>query len=142
MIRRARAISPRRRYAFAAVIRKLKIKSMNDKVKLAEAKELTYMKGFYEGVMLVGPHAGHYLQQDIRDIVEYAADRGIRVVPEVDLPAHARGLVPLAKAAGADFSATLAACGWSQFLVCILTPTTRRRAQAALGSRVTRTAVS
>jgi len=32
----------------------LKIQSQNDRDKLAEAKELVYLKGFYEGVMLIG----------------------------------------------------------------------------------------
>mmetsp|Transcript_18753 Transcript_18753/g.30824 ORF Transcript_18753/g.30824 Transcript_18753/m.30824 type:complete len:1084 (+) Transcript_18753:230-3481(+) len=36
----------------------LKIKSQNDRDLLAKAKELTYTKGFYEGVMIVGPHTG------------------------------------------------------------------------------------
>jgi leucyl-tRNA synthetase len=36
----------------------LKIQSQNDKEKLAEAKRLTYLKGFTEGTMLVGAHAG------------------------------------------------------------------------------------
>ena len=33
---------------------KLKVASQNDKDKLAEAKEMVYLKGFYEGTMLVG----------------------------------------------------------------------------------------
>lgn len=35
-----------------------KIKSQNDKVLLAEAKEEVYKKGFYEGVMLMGSQKG------------------------------------------------------------------------------------
>lgn len=35
-----------------------KIQSQNDKEKLAEAKELTYLKGFYDGVLLVGEFKG------------------------------------------------------------------------------------
>ena len=34
------------------------------------------------------PHGGYYTQDDIREIVAYAADRHITVVPEVDLPGH------------------------------------------------------
>jgi len=36
----------------------LKIQSQNDKEKLAKAKDLVYLKGFYEGVMLVGSQKG------------------------------------------------------------------------------------
>lgn len=34
------------------------------------------------------PHGGHYTQDQIRALVEYAAQRGITVVPEIDLPSH------------------------------------------------------
>jgi leucyl-tRNA synthetase len=37
---------------------KLNIKSANDKVKLAQAKDETYLKGFTSGIMKVGPYAG------------------------------------------------------------------------------------
>jgi leucyl-tRNA synthetase len=37
---------------------KLKIKSFNDKAKLAQAKDETYLKGFNTGIMLVGDHKG------------------------------------------------------------------------------------
>jgi leucyl-tRNA synthetase len=37
---------------------KLNITSPNDKAKLAQAKDETYLKGFTMGVMTVGPHAG------------------------------------------------------------------------------------
>lgn len=40
-----------------------KIKSMNDKDKLKEAKEKVYTLGFYDGVLLVGPHAGKKVQE-------------------------------------------------------------------------------
>ncbi|KAK1313074.1 hypothetical protein QJS10_CPA06g01351 [Acorus calamus] len=41
----------------------LKIKSQNDKEKLAEAKRLTYLKGFTEGTMLVGEFKGRKVQE-------------------------------------------------------------------------------
>ncbi len=40
----------------------LKIQSQNDKDKLAEAKELVYLKGFYEGRMIIGNHQGKSVQ--------------------------------------------------------------------------------
>jgi hexosaminidase len=52
------------------------------------------LRGRPDGV----PHAGFYTQADIREIVAYAAERAITVVPEVDFPGHARS--------------ALAACPW------------------------------
>jgi hexosaminidase len=34
------------------------------------------------------PHGGYYTQKDLREIVAYAADRHITVVPEIDMPGH------------------------------------------------------
>ena len=39
-----------------------------------------------------GNMAGTYTQSDVAEIVSYAGDRGIRVIPEVDFPGHAQGL--------------------------------------------------
>jgi hexosaminidase len=39
------------------------------------------------------PHGGFYTHGDIRGIVAYAAARGIRILPEVDVPGHVQALV-------------------------------------------------
>lgn len=38
-------------------------------------------------------HGGFYSRQQIRELVEYSHERGVALVPEVDLPSHARALV-------------------------------------------------
>ncbi|MGW1891697.1 beta-N-acetylhexosaminidase [Streptomyces sp. NPDC002004] len=39
------------------------------------------------------PHGGFYTQDDIREIVAYAADRHITVVPEIDIPGHSQAAI-------------------------------------------------
>jgi hexosaminidase len=39
------------------------------------------------------PHGGFYTQDDIREIVAYAARRHITVVPEIDLPGHTQAAI-------------------------------------------------
>jgi hexosaminidase len=34
------------------------------------------------------PHGGYYTQDQIREIVKYAADRYITIIPEIDMPGH------------------------------------------------------
>ncbi|XP_053697668.1 leucine--tRNA ligase, cytoplasmic [Sabethes cyaneus] len=54
---------------------KLKIQSQNDREKLTEAKELVYLKGFYDGILLVGEHAGKKVQDVKKDLKKYLVDR-------------------------------------------------------------------
>jgi len=43
----------------------------------------------YDGV----PHEGFYTQQQIRDIIKYAGERHITVVPEIEMPGHASAAI-------------------------------------------------
>jgi hexosaminidase len=49
----------------------------------AESKKFPKLTG-------MGSDGLYYTQDDIRDIIAYAHDRGIRVVPEFDMPGHSR----------------------------------------------------
>lgn len=39
------------------------------------------------------PHGGFYTQDDLREIVAYAAERHVRVVPEIDVPGHSQAAI-------------------------------------------------
>ncbi|KAL7300784.1 hypothetical protein TKK_0006759 [Trichogramma kaykai] len=56
------------------VCEQLNIQSQNDAVKLLQAKEMVYLKGFYDGVLLVG----EYKNQKIRDIKKTIKDELIK----------------------------------------------------------------
>jgi hexosaminidase len=43
----------------------------------------------YDGI----PHGGFYTQAEIRDVVQYAAQRFINVVPEIEMPGHAQAVI-------------------------------------------------
>lgn len=45
--------------------------------------------GEYDGI----PYGGYYTQDEIRDIVKYASDRHIEIVPEIDLPGHMQSVL-------------------------------------------------
>ncbi|CAG5872080.1 unnamed protein product [Menidia menidia] len=54
----------------------LKIQSQNDKEKLAEAKEKVYLKGFYEGIMLVNGYKGQKVQDVKKPIQKMMVEKG------------------------------------------------------------------
>lgn len=52
-------------------------------------KETVVAKNFNPYVGDQMPHGGFYTQDEIRDVVAYAAERHITVVPEIEMPGHA-----------------------------------------------------
>ncbi|MFF0274675.1 beta-N-acetylhexosaminidase [Streptomyces sp. NPDC094447] len=72
------------------------------------------------------PHGGFYTQDDIREIVAYAAERHIRVVPEIDLPGHSQAAIAAYPELGnADVVDTAALTVWDTWGVNpnVLAPT-------------------
>ena len=55
-----------------------------------------------------GPNAGFYTHQDVEALVAYAGDRGVRIVPEFEIPGHALGFLPIASVGGLEFCDTCA----------------------------------
>lgn len=48
-----------------------------------------WQAGTYDGQ----PHGGFYTQDDLREIVSYARERGVTIVPEIDVPGHVEAAV-------------------------------------------------
>ncbi|MEG3630070.1 beta-N-acetylhexosaminidase [Streptomyces poriticola] len=74
------------------------------------------------------PHGGYYTQDDIREIVAYAAERHITVVPEIDVPGHSQAAVAAYPELGnTDVVDTAALSVWDSWGVSpnILAPTDR-----------------
>ncbi|MFY1699235.1 beta-N-acetylhexosaminidase [Solwaraspora sp. WMMA2101] len=54
------------------------------------------------------PHGGWYRQADLRDLVAYAHRRGVRIMPEIDLPGHAQAAIAAYPEFGNDHTRQLA----------------------------------
>ncbi|MBV6504134.1 MAG: Beta-hexosaminidase [Fimbriimonadales bacterium] len=50
---------------------------------------LTYDPPTFEG----RPHGGYYTQDEIRDIVRYASERFVTIVPEIEMPGHSQAAI-------------------------------------------------
>ncbi|MBR7060738.1 MAG: family 20 glycosylhydrolase, partial [Eubacterium sp.] len=51
-------------------------------------REYTHIGGWKSFKKENKPHCGFYTQQEIKEIIAYAKERGIKIVPEIDFPAH------------------------------------------------------
>ncbi|MEW2509297.1 beta-N-acetylhexosaminidase [Streptomyces sp. NPDC046870] len=72
------------------------------------------------------PHGGYYTQDDIREIVAYAAERHIGVVPEIDVPGHSQAAIAAYPELGnTDVIDTTALAVWDNWGISsnILAPT-------------------
>ncbi|WP_251623478.1 glycoside hydrolase family 20 protein [Odoribacter lunatus] len=66
---------------------RLEIKKYPELVKLGSKRKETVIgrnSGKYDGI----PYSGSYTQDEAKEIVAYAAERHITVIPEIDLPGH------------------------------------------------------
>lgn len=66
----------------------------------------------YDGI----PHSGAYTRQELRDLVRYAAARGVHVVPEIEMPGHVRAALAAHPELGNDPSRRLGV--WTRWGVC------------------------
>ncbi|MEU1869720.1 beta-N-acetylhexosaminidase [Streptomyces sp. NPDC019793] len=65
------------------------------------------------------PHGGYYTQEDIREIVAYAAARHVTVVPEIDVPGHSQAAIAAYPELGnTDVIDTTALSVWDTWGVC------------------------
>lgn len=46
------------------------------------------IEGYFPGKYHYHPYEGYYTHEQIRDVIEYAAERHITVIPEIDIPGH------------------------------------------------------
>ncbi|RMI38855.1 beta-N-acetylhexosaminidase [Streptomyces triticirhizae] len=68
--------------------------------------------GRFDGV----PHGGHYTRGELTELVAYAAERGVTVVPEIELPGHTRALLAAYPHLGNDPGRRLPV--WTEWGVC------------------------
>lgn len=53
-----------------------------------------HFEGIFEGLTYDGiPHGGYYTQDEVREVVAYARERFINVVPEIEMPGHSQAAI-------------------------------------------------
>ena len=57
-------------------------------------------------------YGGSYSQEDIREIVEYAALRGVSILPEIDIPGHTQAMIAAYRELGTFKDKINPACEW------------------------------
>ncbi len=68
---------------------RIEIKKYPNLIKVGSIRKETIIGRYrlskaYDGT----PHGGYYTQEEIKDIVKYAAERYIEIIPEIDMPGH------------------------------------------------------
>ncbi|MFX1567447.1 MAG: beta-N-acetylhexosaminidase [Promethearchaeota archaeon] len=72
---------------------RIEIKKYPKLIEIGSKREETVVGGLFSKKGNGIPHSGYYSQEDIRDIIEYANDRFIQIIPEIDLPGHTRAVL-------------------------------------------------
>ena len=70
---------------------RIEIKKYPLLTKIGSVRDSSYMtnySGEQHDIMVHEPYGGFYTQDEIRDVVKYAQDRHIVVIPEIEIPGH------------------------------------------------------
>lgn len=67
---------------------RIEIKQYPLLTQIGSKRKNSNIHGWKSADMVGEPYGGFYTQEDIKEIVAYAAERGITVIPEIDMPAH------------------------------------------------------
>lgn len=67
---------------------RIEIKKYPKLMSVASERKETVVGRWYSGIYDGKPYGGYYTQNELRDVIDYAAKRHITIIPEVDLPGH------------------------------------------------------
>lgn len=68
---------------------RIEIKKYPRLTEIGAFRDSTEINHFHSDIFDGKPHGGFYTQEEIKEIIRYAADRNIRIVPEIEMPGHA-----------------------------------------------------
>lgn len=66
---------------------RIEIKKYPELTKIGSERKQTII-GRHTGEFDNTPHGGFYTQEEIKDVIKYASDRYITIIPEIDIPGH------------------------------------------------------
>lgn len=72
---------------------RIEIKKYPDLTKIGASRDSTQLNGFNSSTYDQNPAYGFYTQEDIKEIVAYAAKRHINIVPEIEMPGHSSAAI-------------------------------------------------
>lgn len=67
---------------------RIEIKRYPRLVEVGATRQASQVSGFSGRKLNAIPHSGFYSQEELREVVRYAAERYIRIVPEIEMPGH------------------------------------------------------
>ena len=81
------------------------------------------------------PHGGYYTRKQVREIVKYAEDRHVTIIPEIDLPGHTQSLIAAHPELGCTGARVQVPTRWkiTDEVLCISNPGTLELVKDILG---------
>ncbi|MBD3350551.1 MAG: family 20 glycosylhydrolase [Candidatus Lokiarchaeota archaeon] len=67
---------------------RIEIKKYPKLTEIGSVRQASQIGGFASPFRKRDPHGGFYTQQEIKEIIEYAKQRFIQIIPEIDMPGH------------------------------------------------------